>query len=87
MNIDEIATKKDIAILLEKVDRLEREIKNIEASKPFYTGKEVKELLGISEGTLQSLRIKRELTASKIGGKYYYMREDINNMFVKNRIQ
>jgi len=41
---------------------------------------EVKKLLGISEGTLQSLRNNGTLPFSKVGNIIYYSQEDIDNM-------
>lgn len=41
---------------------------------------EVRRLLGISPGTLQSLRINGTLPYRKVGGSMYYRREDIRRM-------
>ena len=47
--------------------------------------KEVRELLQISHGTLQNLRIKGDLTFSKVGGTYYYGNEDIEKLMNKTK--
>lgn len=43
-------------------------------------GKDVKKLLKISERTLQTLRSNGTLAYSKIGGKLYYRRQDLQNL-------
>lgn len=48
--------------------------------RPWLKGTEVRKLLGISHGTLQSFRISGRLKASKIGGIYFYRLEDIEKM-------
>ncbi len=47
--------------------------------------KEVLELLTISPGTLQNLRINGTLTFTKIGGTIYYDQEDINKILERNK--
>lgn len=47
--------------------------------------KEVLELLTISPGTLQNLRINGTLTFTKIGGTIYYDHEDINKLLERNK--
>lgn len=47
--------------------------------------KEVLELLTISPGTLQNLRINGTLTFTKIGGTIYYDQEDINKLLERNK--
>lgn len=85
MTTNDIATKLDILQLAEMLSRLERKLENMERPKPFLTGREVKELLHISEGKLQSLRVKGELKASKIQGTYFYTFADIEDMINRNR--
>lgn len=47
--------------------------------------KEVRELLKISHGTLQNLRINGKLTFSKVGGTIYYASEDIEKLMNHNK--
>ncbi|QNS42666.1 helix-turn-helix domain-containing protein [Chryseobacterium manosquense] len=61
------------------------EIKNLfhfrtTEQKLWLKSAEVKELLKISAGTLQTLRIKGTLRYSKVGGTLYYNYEDIEKM-------
>ena len=46
----------------------------------------VRELLGISPGTLQNLRINGTLPYTKVGGIVYYDQEEIMEVMEKNRI-
>jgi len=55
-----------------------------EASKAWLKSFEVRELLGISAGTLQNLRINGTLPFTKIGGLMYYKYEDILKLMDKN---
>ena len=49
-------------------------------SKPWLKGAEVRKLLGISDGSLQNLRISGQLKSSKIGGIHFYKFDDIKRM-------
>jgi len=55
--------------------------------KEFLTGKEVKELLGISTGTLQNYRITGKLYYSKVEGKIFYAYADIQKLINENRVK
>ena len=80
MNTTEISTKEDISRLEMKLDRMERLIESVLSpvkQKPFLSGSEVKEMLGISEGTLKAYRAKGWLPGKKKGGKYFYRYEDV----------
>lgn len=57
--------------LLEDIRKLLKEQKE-GTSRKWLKSNEVRELLGISPGTLQNLRINGTLTYSKIGGLLYY---------------
>ncbi|MDV3635148.1 DNA-binding protein [Elizabethkingia anophelis] len=46
---------------------------------------EVKELLNISSGTLQNLRINGTLSYTKIGGILYYNYKDIEKLLTKSK--
>jgi hypothetical protein len=54
-----------------------------EQSKQWLKSNEVRKLLNISAGTLQTLRINGILTYSKIGGIIYYKYEDIVKLLEK----
>ncbi|AZI20630.1 helix-turn-helix domain-containing protein [Chryseobacterium taklimakanense] len=78
----EVLTKDDLqkfkAELLEDIKQLFH-IRTTE-QKLWLRSSEVKELLNISSGTLQNLRISGELKCSKVGGINYYDYRDIEKM-------
>jgi dTDP-glucose pyrophosphorylase len=47
----------------------------------WLTTQQVKDLLQVSDSTLQTLRTNNTLQYSKIGGKLYYKSEHINSLF------
>lgn len=67
---------KDIAIL----------VKSEETKKQkWLKSGEVKQLLNISSGTLQNLRINGTLTYTKIGGTLYFDSDDIDKLLQQNK--
>ena len=78
----EIMTKSD---LMEFKSDLFRELKAFLApekptDKKWLRSSEVRKLLGISSGTLQTLRNNGTLKFTKIGGTLYYSTEAINKV-------
>ena len=77
-----IITKEDLqefkTELLEEIKSLFH-IKTSE-QKLWLRSSEVKELLKISSGTLQNLRINGTLRYSRVGGTLYYNYQDIEKM-------
>jgi hypothetical protein len=57
------------------------------AKKKWLKSNEVRELLGISPGTLQNLRINGTLPYTKIGGVLYYEYHEIMELLERNMIQ
>jgi len=55
-------------------------------SKKWLKSHEVRELLGISPGTLQNLRINGTLPYTKIGGVLYYDYKEILQVLEMNKI-
>ncbi|RAV29217.1 helix-turn-helix domain-containing protein [Sinomicrobium soli] len=55
-------------------------------SKKWLRSSEVMELLHLSPGTLQNLRVTGTLPYSKIGGIIYYDAEDIERLMEDSRI-
>jgi hypothetical protein len=80
----QIVTKKD---LLNFGNLLLSEIKNTKTTdtspKQWLKSAEVREILKISPGTLQNLRINGTLKYKRIGGIIYYNYEDIIKMLEK----
>ena len=56
-------------------------------TKTWLKSNEVKEMLNISSGTLQNLRINGTLSYSKVGGIFYYASQDIEKIMAKNKRQ
>lgn len=82
----DILTRED---LHEFKDELLEEIKKLlhlktTEQKLWLRSSEVKELLKISSGTLQNLRISGTLRYSKVGGTLYYNYQDIEKMLNQN---
>jgi hypothetical protein len=55
-------------------------------NKKWLKSKEVIELLKISPGTLQTLRINGTLTYTKVGGTFYYENTDIEKLLKANKV-
>ncbi|UZT98046.1 helix-turn-helix domain-containing protein [Chryseobacterium fluminis] len=55
----------------------------ISQQKLWLRSSEVKELLKISSGTLQNLRINGTLSYTRVGGTLYYNYKDIEDMLKK----
>lgn len=55
-------------------------------TKKWLKSTEVREMLGISPGTLQNLRINGTLPYSKMGGVIYYDHDEIQRILSTNRI-
>jgi hypothetical protein len=71
--------------LLEDIkDLLENQ--NKQSNKKWLKSNEVRELLGISPGTLQNLRINGTLPYTKVGGVLYYEYHEIMEILEQNKI-
>ncbi len=55
--------------------------------KKYLKSSEVMEMLKVSPGTLQNLRINGTLPYAKVGGIIYYNTEEIQNVMDANRVQ
>lgn len=55
--------------------------------KKYLKSSEVMDLLQVSPGTLQNLRINGTLPYTKVGGIIYYDVEEIQNVMDANRVQ
>lgn len=82
----EVLTKEDLQEF--KLELLE-DIKNLfqirtTEQKLWLRFTEVKELLKISSGTLQNLRVNGTLRYSRVGGTLYYNYQDIEKLLQSN---
>ncbi|WP_406684586.1 helix-turn-helix domain-containing protein [Seonamhaeicola sp. MEBiC1930] len=57
-----------------------------QVTKKWLKSPEVRDLLGISPGTLQNLRINGTLPYTKVGGVLYYNYQEIMQVLEDNRI-
>ncbi len=87
-----ILIKKELLLGLDKF-RIEllNEVKALADKGPFekkwMKSNEVRKLLGLSHGKLQTMRNSGVIKFSKIGGSIYYDRQDIVDMFEENRVK
>ena len=81
MQIDHV-TKDELEIFRQKLleDLLTILKPKPSVQKKWIKGAEVRAILNISAGTLQTLRINGKLNPSKIGGSYYYPMEQIEKL-------
>ena len=80
METNQIATKADIAIINEQLSEIKALLKHVPREKPVLRSADVKKLLGISDSTLQRLRISKDLPARKVNGTWFYNSMDILNI-------
>lgn len=83
----EIITKEDLQhFKKELVAEIKEALKEQPSSnKKYLQSPEVRELLGISPGTLQHLRVTGQLPFTKVGGKIFYDMVDIEGMMEENK--
>jgi hypothetical protein len=70
--------------LIDEIGKLLRQ-NGIQPVKKWLKSQEVRKLLNISPGTLQTMRVNGTLTFSKIGGVIYYEYDDIQKMIEDNK--
>ena len=82
MTVD-VVTKEDLQAfrlqLLGDIKRLMAQAGSNEP-EPWLKNRDVRKLLNVSSNTVQRLRISGKLKPSKIGGVYYYRRQDIEKL-------
>lgn len=79
----EIITIEDLhKFRLELLEEIKKLIKQAppDSQKEWLRSSEVREVLGISHGTLQNLLVKGALPYRKIGGLIYYRYDDIKRL-------
>ena len=85
----EIITREDLnqfrTLLLKDINEIFNSVPN--HSKKWLSAKEVKELLNLSSGTLQNLRIKGILTHTKIGSSVFYSTQEIEKILEFNKVK
>ena len=86
----QILTKEDLEIfkleLFKELHNIFKDKKPIE-KKEWIKSKEVREILNISPGTLQHLRVTNQIAFSRVGGLIFYKREDVVKLMESNRYE
>lgn len=89
MKLD-LITKEDLEQFKTEIfAEMKRTLKQIGApneNNDWLRTADVRKLLRISAGTLQTLRINGTIRYSVVGKMFFYKREDINNMIEQNRL-
>jgi len=80
-----LVTKEDLIVFKAEMlvaiqEALNKAFENGLAKKQWYRSTDVRKMLGISSGTLQTLRINGKLSYLKIGGSMFYHASDIEKM-------
>lgn len=80
----QLITKKDLLNFSNLLFEALKEAANLKAETPqWLKSSEVRKLLKISPGTLQTLRINGTLQYNRIGGILYYKYDDIKKLLEK----
>lgn len=82
----EVITKDDLHQLKEEIlNEISVLLKDRKEQKKWLKSTDVREMLGISPGTLQNLRVNGTLPFTKVGGTIYYAHEDVLKVLQKNK--
>ena len=84
MNLD-IITKQDLDDFKEDLIKEVSSIVEDSTQKEWLRSSEVMEMLSISSGTLQNLRINRDIPFTKMGGTLYYERAAVVKALNKSK--
>ncbi|MBS0027675.1 helix-turn-helix domain-containing protein [Chitinophaga sp. 22321] len=78
----EILTREDLAVFKKELFLELRDLMNSPTAQPrkWLKSYEVRDMLGISPGTLQNMRINGTLSFTKIGGLIFYDFSDITKL-------
>ena len=71
---------------MELLDEIKTILKTTDGPKKYLKSSEIRKLLKISPGTLQTLRINGTLPYSKIGGVILYDADEIQHIIESNKI-
>ena len=84
----EILTKQDLndfrTLLVNDIKEIFQN--KTDQQKQWLKSAEVRKLLNISPGTLQTLRINKTLSYTRIGGTIYYPHKDIEKLLDQNKV-
>ena len=78
MNKNNLVTVQDLQEFKEEIiNKIEQINRNTATQKEWLKSSEVMEMLSISTGTLQNLRINGDIPFTKMGGTLYYKRDEV----------
>ena len=87
MNKNDIVTVQDLQELKEElINKIELLNKYETTQKEWLKSTEVMEMLSISTGTLQNLRINGDIPFTKMGGTLYYERSEVEKALCKRKV-
>jgi len=82
----EVITKQDLEQLKSEITDTLTSLISGNKSKQWLRSKEVREMLGISPGTLQNMRIQGHIPFTKLGGTLFYDSNEIDKILNDNKI-
>mgnify|MGYP000977468200 CR=1 FL=1 len=84
MELD-LITKNDLLVFKQELfAELSKSFAIAKPQKKWLKSNEVKAILDCSSGTLQNLRINGTLSATKLGGTWYYDAEQVQNLLTRS---
>ena len=82
----EVITKDDLHQLKEEIlNEISVLLKDRTEQKKWLKSTDVRDMLGISPGTLQNLRVNGTLPFTRVGGTIYYAHEDVLKVLLRNK--
>lgn len=82
----EVITKDDLHQLKEEIlNEISVLLKDRNEQKKWLKSADLRDMLGISPGTLQNLRVNGTLPFTKVGGNIYYAHEDVLKVLLRNK--
>lgn len=86
---NQLVTLGDLAALriglLNDIENLLQHLHSTNRSQRWLRSREVRKMLGISAGTLQTLRVNGTLPFTKMGTIWFYKEEDITRILESNK--
>jgi len=74
------------ARILKEIEEIKKALPSI-SPKKWLRSSDIKELLGISHGKLQTMRNNKEIPFTVIGGTIFYSLEDVNKMLDAKKLR
>lgn len=81
----EFITRADLETFKNEISEMIKAMSIGMTPKKWLRSKEVREMLGISPGTLQNMRINGDIPFTKLGGTLFYDADEIGQILEKNK--